>query len=70
MGEGDTWGLASYNATTVLAEFFGPMSDDLSSKNAVITDIIQTGSAAYRDTKTSPTRDLLKAYITAMMLGG
>jgi DNA-directed RNA polymerase subunit beta len=70
MGEGDTWALASYNATTVLAEFFGPMSDDLSTKNAVITDIVQTGQAQYRKSKTSPTRDLLKSYLTAMMLGG
>jgi hypothetical protein len=46
------------------------MSDDLSTKNAVITDIVQTGQAAYRESKTSPTRDLLKAYLTAMMLGG
>lgn len=70
MGEGDSWSLASYNAITVLSEFFGPMSDDLNTKNAIITDIVQTGNAAFRKTKTSPTRDLLKSYLTAMMLGG
>jgi DNA-directed RNA polymerase subunit beta len=68
MGEGDTWAMLSYNATTALSEFFGPMSDDIKTKNEIITDIVQTGQAEFRDTQASPTKDLLNAYFTGMML--
>ena len=68
MGEGDTWAMISYNATTALSEFFGPLSDDIKTKNEIITDIVQTGSADFRETQASPTKDLLNAYFTAMML--
>ena len=68
MGEGDTWALLSYNATIALSEFFGPMSDDIKTKNEIITDIIQTGKADFRETQASPTKDLLNAYFTGMML--
>lgn len=68
MGEGDTWAMLSYNCPLALAEFFGPLSDDVISKNEIITDIIQTGDAEYRTTKASPTKDLLNAYFVAMML--
>lgn len=70
VGEGDTWALASYNCPTVLSELFGPLSDDTVSKNEIISEIIQTGDAEFRETKVSPTKDLLNAYFTAMMLGG
>ena len=70
MGEGDTWALASYNCPKVLEEFFGPLSDDTVTKNEILTEIIQTGSADFRPAKTSPTRDLLNAYFTSMMLKG
>jgi len=69
VGEGDTWSLASYNCVKLLGEFFGPMSDDLNTKNAIITDIVQSGSAKYRTAKTSPTRDLLRSYFISLMLG-
>jgi DNA-directed RNA polymerase beta subunit len=68
MGEGDTWSMLSYNCPLALSEFFGPLSDDIISKNEIITDIIQTGDASYRMTKASPTKDLLNAYFVAMML--
>ncbi len=68
MGEGDTWSLLSYNCPLALAEMFGPLSDDVVSKNEIITDIIQTGTAKYRETKASPTKDLLNAYFVAMMI--
>jgi DNA-directed RNA polymerase beta subunit len=70
MGEGDTWALASYNCPTLLSEFFGPLSDDVVTKNEIITEIIQTGDADFRPSKVSPTKDLLNAYFTSMMLGG
>jgi len=70
MGEGDTWALASYNCPKLLAEFFGPMSDDIVTKNEMLTEIIQTGSTDWKKPKASPTRDLLNAYFTSMMLKG
>jgi DNA-directed RNA polymerase beta subunit len=70
MGEGDTWSLASYNCPHLLSEFFGPLSDDVVTKNEILTDIIQTGEADFRATKSSPTKDLLNAYFTSLMLGG
>jgi len=68
VGEGDTWALLSYNATTVLAELFGPLSDDITAKNEMITQIVQTGDTHFVESKTSPTRNLLNAYFTALML--
>jgi hypothetical protein len=51
-----------------MSEFLGPMSDDIKTKNEMITDIIQTGEAQFRETQASPTKDLLNAYFTGMML--
>ena len=68
IGEGDTHAIISYNCPLVLSEFFGPLSDDVVSKNEIITDIIQTGDAKFRTTKSSPTKDLLNAYFVAMMI--
>ena len=70
MGEGDTWAMASYNCPTLLSEFFGPLSDDVVTKNEILTEIIQTGDANFRKPKASPTKDLLNAYFTSMMLKG
>jgi DNA-directed RNA polymerase beta subunit len=69
MGEGDTWAMCSYNCPILLAEFFGPLSDDQVTKNEIITEIIQNGEADFRAAKISPTRDLLNAYFTSLMLG-
>jgi DNA-directed RNA polymerase beta subunit len=69
MGEGDTWALAAYNCPTVLSEMFGPLSDDVATKNEIITDIIQTGDAEFRPTKVSPTKELLNSYFVSLMLG-
>lgn len=68
LGEADTWALASYNATKLISEMLGPLSDDVRTKNEIIAEIIQTGSAKYREPKMSPTRNLLKAYFIGMML--
>jgi len=70
VGEGDTWAMASYNCPTILAELFGPLSDDIKTKNELITEIIQTGDANFKPAQTSPTRDLLNAYFTSLMIGG
>jgi DNA-directed RNA polymerase beta subunit len=70
IGEGDTWALASYNCPTVLSEFFGPMSDDHATKNEMIAEIIQKGTTDFKETKVSPTRDLLRAYFISLMIGG
>ncbi len=67
-GEMDTYGLISYNCPNVLAEFFGPLSDDHISKNEIIGDIIQQGHAEYRVPKMSPAKDLLNSYMTALVL--
>jgi len=68
LGEGDTWAMISYNTPIAMSEFLGPMSDDIKTKNEIITDIIQTGQANFRETQASPTKDLLNAYFTGMML--
>jgi len=70
MGEGDSYALSSYNCPIILSEMFGPMSDDIASKNEMLAEIIQTGRTDYRETKISPTRDLLTAYFISLMLGG
>jgi len=69
VGEQDTWALVSYNCPKILSEFFGPLSDDHVTKNEIISDIIQTGSAEYRESKSSPTRELLNSYFVSLMLG-
>ena len=68
MGELDTYSLISYNAPNLLAEFFGPLSDDTVTKNEIISDIIQGGSAQYREPKISPGKDLLNSYFNALLL--
>ena len=70
LGEGDTYSLISYNCPALLAEFFGPLSDDLVTKNEIIADVVQTGEATYRPPKVSPSKDLLNSYFIAMMLEG
>jgi len=68
MGEGDTWALIGYNAPYTLAECFGPLSDDVKSKNEIIADVIQKGYADYREPQASPTKNLLNSYFTALLL--
>lgn len=68
VGEGDTWALASYNATVLLQEMFGPMSDDKKSKNEMLNEIIEKGHADFKETQSSPTRELLNAYFMGLML--
>lgn len=68
LGELDTYSFISYNCTATLAEFMGPLSDDYATKEEIISEIIQSGGAGYREPKMSPARDLLNSYFTALML--
>lgn len=68
LGEADTYSLISYNCPTLLSEMLGPLSDDLTTKNEIISEIIQTGSASYRDAKISPAKDLLNSYFISLIL--
>jgi DNA-directed RNA polymerase beta subunit len=68
LGEADTYSLISYNCPTTLSEMMGPLSDDLKTKNEIISEIIQTGSAKYKDTKISPAKDLLNSYFVSLIL--
>jgi hypothetical protein len=60
--------LLSHGAVNVLKEFMGPLSDDMGTKNQIISEIIQTGNADYKEPKRSPTRDLLDVYMTTLGL--
>lgn len=68
LGELESYSFISYNAINTLQEFFGPLSDDLVTKNEIISEIIGTGKATYKYPKTNPTADLLKAYFVSLML--
>jgi len=68
IGEFDTWAIIDHGAENVLRELFGPLSDDHTTKNQIISEIIQHGEADYRDPVKSNTRDLLNMYLYGMML--
>lgn len=69
LGELDSYALMSYDCPFLLSEFFGPLSDDHITKNEIIADIVQTGSAKFRPPKSNPTKDLLNSYFVSLMLG-
>jgi DNA-directed RNA polymerase subunit beta len=68
IGEFDSWAIIDHGAINVLKELFGPLSDDHATKNEIISEIIENGEAAYREPKSSATRDLLNMYMYGMML--
>jgi len=68
LGELDTYSFISYNCPSVLAEFMGPLSDDYITRDEMLSDIIQTGNAKYREPKISPVKDLLNSYFISLML--
>ena len=70
LGEQESLSFISYGALLSLQEFFGPLSDDHVTKNEIISDIIETGEADYRVPKTNPSKDLLNAYFTSLMISG
>jgi len=68
LGEFDTWALIDHGAINLLKEFFGPLSDDQKTKEEIISEIIETGEAGYKEPKATPTKDLLEVYLKGMML--
>jgi len=68
IGEMDSYSIINHGATNILREFFGPLADDHVTKDQIVADIIQTGSAEYRTPRTSPTKDLFDTYMRGMML--
>ena len=44
------------------------MSDDIKSKNEMISEIVQTGETTFRYPQVTPAKDLLSSYFLAMML--
>jgi len=68
IGELDTYALLSYGCNNLLAELFGPLSDDQLTKNEIISEIIQSGNGYYKPPSDSPSKNLLSAYMTALCL--
>ncbi|GIU68979.1 MAG: hypothetical protein KatS3mg002_0215 [Candidatus Woesearchaeota archaeon] len=69
-GEGDVYTLLSYNAKYTLSELMGPLSDDVITKEKLISNIILNGQAEFEPPKTSPTKELLEHYFISLMLEG
>jgi len=67
-GEFDVWSIVSHGAINVLKEIMGPLSDDKKTKDEILSDIIQTGEASYREPKKSHTKILFDVYMHALML--
>jgi len=68
VGESDVYALLAHNSTTVVNELFGAMSDGAQSKNEEISNILMNGHTKYVHQKSSPTGNLLRAYLVAMMI--
>jgi len=68
IGEQDVHSLLSHNCYATLQEIFGAMSDDKGAKNEELSNIMRNGSTQMIKSKTSPTKELLNCYFTAMML--
>jgi len=68
MGELDTYSFISYNALTTLSECFSSLSDDIKSKNEMISEIVQNGETTFREPKDIPVKDLLNHYFTSLIL--
>jgi len=68
VGEMDVYSLLSYNAKLTLTELFGPLSDDLTSKNEYIANIVQNGHTPFLYSGHTASKDLLNNYMMALML--
>jgi DNA-directed RNA polymerase beta subunit len=66
VGEGDTYAILGANAPHVLSEFFGPLSDDIKTKQEIVSDIITEGNAKFRQASSSPSKEMLTAYFAAL----
>lgn len=68
VGEMDSYALISHGAINTLKELFGPLSDDKRSKDEIISEIISTGSAEYKQPQESQSVNRLKIYMYGMMI--
>lgn len=68
VGEMDTYALISHGATNTLKELFGPLSDDKRAKDEIISEIINTGSADYKEPDKSQSVNRLEVFLTGMMI--
>lgn len=68
MGESETFILTGNNCPMLLSEFMGPLSDDQVTKNEIISEVVENGTANFRPPKATPTKDLLNSYFISLML--
>jgi len=68
VSEYDMYSLLAWNAPYMIEEFFGPLSSDHSTKNVMISEIIQTGKTRFRPATTNPEKDLLTQMMMAIHL--
>ena len=68
IGENDLYALLSWDCPTVIEEFFGALSSDHATKNAIIAEIINTGHGTFQQPKSNPVKDLLSNYFMAIHL--
>jgi len=68
VGEMDSYAIISHGAINVLRELFGPLSDDKKTKDEIISDIINNGSAAYREPRNTGTNNRMKVFMNGMMI--
>jgi DNA-directed RNA polymerase beta subunit len=68
LSEFDTWAIAAHGCDTLLKELLGPLSDDIHTKNQILSDIIRTGEAKYRKPAVPSTKRLLDILTAGMML--
>ncbi|MFW6002160.1 MAG: hypothetical protein ACOCQD_02370 [archaeon] len=68
VGENDLYSLISWDAPTLVDEFFGPLSSDHQTKNEMVSEIIQTGKTEFKESRIDPVRELYSHYMTALHL--
>ncbi len=68
IGEMDVYSMLSYNAKTVITELFGAMSDDITSKNEYIANIIKDGHTPFIYSGHTSSKDLLNNYMVSLIL--
>lgn len=68
MGEYDFYSLLAWDCPILVDEFFGPLSADHSTKNEMISEIIQSGSTNFKATRMNPVKDLFANLMTAVHL--
>lgn len=68
IGEYDLYSILGWNGKVLIDEFFGPLSADHVSKNELVSEIIQTGTTRYKETRTNPVRDLFAYMMLSLHL--